>query len=204
MQGKPILRTLERVQSGLKRLAETDRTIAMTSLGGGGPENGSVDVGELIGVISSWNLSRAGETGYGLVFTAGRVIGARRSESEPDFAVYLGAGGAATEAERASSVAVASHLLRGKQFVLDRDEIAQILYRRPGFLTGGFVIFKTSLEAFKVEVALSSGWNEGPSGVSKVLIECLMSFAPGRVYDGRSGNLYAVELLREGHDQSDS
>ena len=154
---------------------------------------------ELIGLMSSLNLSRTGETGYTLLFTKNRVVGARRPESEPDHLVYLGPGSQATEAERSSSAVAAARLIQGKQFVLEKESVAQILYRPPGLLSSGSVVFKTPLQSFKVEIPVVSGWNDWPARASEVLIRCLMAFSPGRVYDGKTGALYAEERLKTGH-----
>jgi hypothetical protein len=153
---------------------------------------------ELISVLSSWNLNRSGETGYGLVLTKERVIGARRSESEAEFMAYLGAGSAATAEDRARAVAVGSRLLQTKQFVLTKVSVAQIVYSRPGFLRGGHVVFKTPLQAIKVEISTPSGWNDGPLQTSKVLLDSLVEFSPERLYDGRTGALYVEETLKSG------
>ena len=164
--------------------------VAMASLGAGVDWIGQFSgADELIAVISSWDLTRTGETGYGLVLTKSRVIGARRTESEIELVAYLGPGSTATEDERATAGAVASRLIRTKQFVMAKESIAQILYRRPGFLVGGYVVFKTPLQAFKIELPVVSGWNEGPLQTSRVLIESLMAFSPESLYDGRTGAL---------------
>ena len=151
---------------------------------------------ELIGIVSSWDLSRVGETGYALVVTRSRVIGARRSESDDEFIVYLGPGSTAAESDGARAAATASRLLESKQFVLSKDAIAQILYRQPGLFSGGYAVFKTKLQAFKVEISVVSGWNEGPLLASRVLIESLRAFSPERLYDGRTGALYVEEVLK--------
>jgi len=153
---------------------------------------------ELIGIVSSWDLSRVGETGYGLVVTRSRVIGARRPDPDDEFMAYLGPGSTATDDDRARAAATASRLLGSAQFVLPRDDIAQILYRQPGLFSGGFVVFKTQLKAFKVEIPVVSGWNEGPLRASRVLIESLKAFSPERLYDGRTGALYVEEVLKRG------
>jgi hypothetical protein len=153
---------------------------------------------ELIGLVSSWDLSRVGETGYGLVVTGSRVIGARSPDPDDEFMAYLGPGSTATDEDRSRAVATASRLLESAQFVLPRDDIAQILYRQPGLFSGGFVVFKTQLKAFKVEIPVVSGWNEGPLRASRVLIESLKAFSPERLYDGRSGALYVEEVLKRG------
>lgn len=151
---------------------------------------------ELIGVISSWDLSRVGETGYSLVITKSRVIGARRPEQDNEFMAYLGPGSTATEDDRARAAATASRLLETKQFALPKETIAQILYRRPGLFSGGYAVFKTNLQAFKVEIPVVSGWNEGPLLASRVLIESLKAFSPERLYDGKTGTLYVEEVLK--------
>lgn len=153
---------------------------------------------ELIGLVSTRNLSRTGETGYALVFTKGRVIGSRRPESEAEFVVYLGPGSAVTEDGRARAFAVGSRLLKTSQFVLSKGSVAEIIYRHPGFLTGGFVVFKTSTRAFKVEIPVVSGWNGDPLYTSKVLLESLVSFSPERLYDGGTGELYIEGALKRG------
>jgi hypothetical protein len=151
---------------------------------------------ELIGVVSSWDLCRVGETGYALLVTRGRVIGARRPESDAEFMAYLGPGSTATESDRERAVATASRLLQTRQFVLPKDAIAQILFRRPGLFSGGYAVFKTMLQAYKVEIPVVSGWNGGPILVSRILAESLRTFSPERLYDGRTGALYVEELLK--------
>jgi hypothetical protein len=151
---------------------------------------------ELIGVISSWDLSRVGETGYALVVTRDRVIGARRAEADAELMAYLGPGSTATMSDREMAVATAASLLETRQFILPKDEIAQILFRRPGLFSGGYAVFKTRLQAYKVEIAVVSGWNEGPLLASRTLMESLRTFSPDRLYDGRTGDRYAEELLK--------
>jgi len=152
----------------------------------------------MIGVVSTRNLSRTGETGYALVFTKARVIGSRRPESEAEFVAYLGPGSAATEGDRARALALGSRLLRTSQFVLERGSVAQIVYRQPGFLTGGLVVFKTPLQAFKVEIPVVSGWNGSPLFTSEVLLDSLIAFSPERLYDGKTGALYVEGALKSG------
>ncbi|MDA4134358.1 MAG: hypothetical protein OK441_02170 [Thaumarchaeota archaeon] len=159
--------------------------------------------GELISVISSWNLSRPGETGYGLVVTKARVIGAKRPESEAEFVVFLGAGSMATEEERARAAVVGSRLLQTRQFVLTKASVAQIVYRRPGFLRGGNVVFKTPLQAFRIDIPTPSRLNDGTLDTSKVLLESLVAFSPERLYDGRTGALYVEERLKRTQDPRD-
>ncbi|MDA4112534.1 MAG: hypothetical protein OK474_00610 [Thaumarchaeota archaeon] len=158
---------------------------------------------ELIGVISSWDLSRTGETGYALVVTRGRVIGARRAEADVEFIVYLGPGSTATASDRERAVAAAARLLETRQFVLAKDDIAQILFRRPGLFSGGYAVFKTRLQAYKVEIAVVSGWNGGPLLASRTLMESLRTFSPDRLYDGKTGAIYIEELLRRDQAGSD-
>jgi hypothetical protein len=153
----------------------------------------------LIGVVSSSNLSMVGESGIGLVFTRDRVIGARRPEGSPELLAYTGPGSGATDAERSSSAIAAMGLLGPARFELPRNSVAQILFRPPRFMSGGSVIFKGSLQRYKVEMPSPSAWNEWSDQGAEVILRCLLAFAPGRLYDGRTGRLLVEERLRAKH-----
>jgi len=114
-----------------------------------------LDDQELIGVIVSENLYRA-DMGYCLVLTRHSIIGANKPESLGAFEAYLGPGGKATDATRAEAKKIAEELTRIREFSIPVGSIGQILFKRPGLFFGGYMIIKTGLKSFRIDMRLLS------------------------------------------------
>jgi hypothetical protein len=73
-----------------------------------------------------------------------------------DFQAYLGRAGDARSSIRVQADTIASQVRSVREFSLAEGSIGQVLFKRPGMFFGGYVIIKTALNAFRIDMTVLS------------------------------------------------
>jgi hypothetical protein len=161
-------------------------------------DRGAATGANLIGVFSSDNIEYNGHRGYALVVDADRLVISKRSRAgsgvsgERWLDCYLGSA-EGTETTRARHLATALYV--GKRREVKEADIAQILYRRSSPFWGGYAIFKTPDDSFRISTAVLSPWNPSAIATTDRLRQSLIVFAARKLYDDKTGRLFVEETL---------
>lgn len=109
----------------------------------------------LIGVVVSDDLYRE-DMGYCLVIAWHTIIGAKKPESLGEFGAYLGPGSKVTEEKREEAKKIAERLTGARDFSVPVGSVGQVLFKKPGMFFGGYVIIKTGMTSFRIDMRLLS------------------------------------------------
>jgi hypothetical protein len=150
---------------------------------------------QLMGVVSSDNLYRGDDMGYGLVITRDKIVGARKSELMENFEAYVGPGATATEALRNDARRLAETLVAARDLELNTGSIGQVLFKTPGVFSGGYVIMKTATRSVRVNMSVLYS-NPRLLEISKVLADSLFATVGWRLCDGQTGDPLLVTRIQ--------
>jgi len=128
--------------------------------------------------------------GYGLVVSRESILGSHKPEDLDEFEAYLSAG--ATQDLTDSAGRVAEVLRAHREFEVSTSEVGQVLIRMPSLLSGGFVIVKTAMRSFRVDIAVISTQSPFISETSERIARTLFEAVGERLYDGVTGIPYST------------
>ena len=150
---------------------------------------------QVIGIISSYDIRRFESEGYSLLFTNVRLVGALRPDYADDFWAYLPAQGPQDPALKQEAERMAAEILVRRSFELHKDKVVKILYDPPGQLFGGRVLFASTGWNVDIRMTILAGLNPGSFRTAQTMRDSILAFAPGLVYDERTGERIGTDAL---------
>jgi hypothetical protein len=135
---------------------------------------------DLIGVIWAQPLQLGRAFGYALLITSKSITGAKLDTFSHALVRYVGPGSNVTQEDRNEAEGAAWEITNKKDFEISKDEITEIVYKKPGFFSSGHVVFNTAKEPVRL-ILPSILVNPHVSFVWKNLIRSLTSFAPDKL-----------------------
>lgn len=141
----------------------------------------------IVGLVSSSDIRWRESTGYSLLLTDTRVVGAPRVESEDDFWAYFPAGEELDPAIKEEAERRAGEMVHRKGFEVERQDISKITYEPPSLLSGGRLLLSTVGRRVELKITVLSGWNPGILRTILTLVDSLSSFDPSVTFDEKTG-----------------
>lgn len=154
---------------------------------------------QVIGVVSTWDI-RKGKGGFSLLFFAGdesegysllitdlRIVGSFRAEYPDDFCAYLGPDSPSDPELQHRAEAEALKIIAKKDFEIPKDKLVKLLYEPPTTYLGGRLLLIEAGHRVELKVTLLSPFNPGVIATTDTLVRSLVAFAPGRVFNERTG-----------------
>jgi hypothetical protein len=148
---------------------------------------------QVIGVVSSYDVSWNGSTGYSVAITDSRMIVGLRTDFDSEFwAVFPPGKDREPELAKEAEMRVNETISR-KRFELHKDKLVKIIFDPPGQVFGGRLVFVTVGQKADLRLTVLTGWNPGSFKTAETLLESLLVFAPQILYDEKTGNLVRSE-----------
>ena len=128
-------------------------------------------------IVLSGLFAKGFPGGYGLIINSDRVLGAKKWEGAEY--TYFAAISSLNDKGRDEAYKIAGELDKKKEFEVSREQVSGIEIKKPGRLTPGHLLFKTTKGEFKIKV--SGTFMTATGDILSVLGKKLEEFAPGRV-----------------------
>jgi hypothetical protein len=135
---------------------------------------------DIIGIIWCEPLRLGRDFGYALLITSKSITGAKLDTFTHTLIRYVGPGSNITQEDRNQAEGAAWEITNKKDFEISKDEITEIVYKKPGVFSGGYVILNTAKESVRL-ILTSILVDTQVSLVWKNLIRSLISFAPDKL-----------------------
>ena len=122
------------------------------------------------------------------MITSGRVVGTRKTPWLGGFDGFLGPGSKLSAKDQAKGAKIAAELIAEKEFELPKESISKILFKDPGALSNGHVIFKSNQPDIQIDLLNPPG-DATILRVTPRLKGSLVEFAIDRTYNENTGLL---------------
>ena len=128
-------------------------------------------------IVLSGLFAKGFPGGYGLIINSDRVLGAKKWEGAEY--TYFAVISSLNDKGREEALKIAGELEKKKEFEVSREQVSEIEIKKPGRLTPGHLLFKTTKGEFKIKV--SGTFMTTTGDILSVLGQKLEEFAPGKV-----------------------